>query len=262
MAGAFKAPIVAALAVAPRHVELVIEHPELSMAAPGQFAHILTPGMLRRPVSFSRIDPQRGRAGLLVQVVGQGTAWLAERSPGEWLDVLAPLGRGFQAPDPARPWILVGGGVGIPPLYSAWERWGPQHRAPACAILGAREADGILMAGDFQGAGLLPVLATEDGSAGRRGTVVGPLEEWLARYPEAQVMACGPNGMLAQVSRVAAGATGPVQLAMEQRMGCGIGACLACVVPATPVGPEGPRYRRVCTDGPVFFREELAWSWI
>jgi dihydroorotate dehydrogenase electron transfer subunit len=117
------------------------------------------------------------------------------------------------------------------------------------------------MANDFEALGLDPIITTDDGSWGERGTVLGPVQRWLAHNPGAQVMACGPTPMLAGVHRATAGmAAGLVQLALEQRMGCGIGACLACVVPAEPEGPEGPRYRRVCTDGPVFLREELVFS--
>ncbi len=262
MAGAFKALIVTVRQVALDHVELIVEHERLREAMPGQFAHILTPGTLRRPVSFSRIDGGLGRAGILVQVVGPGTAWIAARQVGETLDMLAPLGRGFAPPDPDRPWALVGGGVGIPPLFSAWERWGWRHRAPAQVILGARKAALVLMDADFRQQAIEPLVTTEDGSGGIMGTVVDPLRQWLSRNPDGQVMACGPNGMLARVSALTEGIAGPVQLALEQRMGCGIGACLACVVPSMPIGPDGPGYRRVCTDGPVFQREELAWSWI
>ncbi len=257
MAHAFKATIVEVRAVAPDHVELLLESPELSQAIPGQFCHVLTPGMLRRPISFSRIDAQRHQVGLLFQVVGSGTAWLAQRAVGESLDVMGPLGRGYEPPVDGRPWLLVGGGVGIPPLFAALERWGAGRRQPIQVVLGARRGDYLIMQDDFRALGVTPVLTTDDGSLGQRGTVIPAVIEWMVRQPESEVMACGPTPMLAALASAVPASAGPVQLALEQRMGCGIGACLACVVPAQPVGPEGPRYRRVCTEGPVFRREEL-----
>ena len=257
MAHAFKVRIDEIRVPAPDHVELMVHSRELAAGVPGQFCHVLTPGMLRRPISFSRIQQSDERVGLLVQVVGSGTRWMAERQAGEWLDVLGPLGCGFEPPVSGRPWLLVGGGVGIPPVFAAVETWGTQRREPLTVVLGARFKDYLIMTDDFRQLGIEPALATDDGSAGHQGTVIPLVEEWVAQHPDGQVMACGPTPMLAAVSRAAEPLTGPVQLALEQRMGCGIGACLACVVPAQPIGPEGPRYRRVCTDGPVFRREEL-----
>ncbi len=260
MAHAFEVPIIERRDVAPAHVELMLKSVRLSQAQPGQFCHVLTPGMLRRPISFSRLDPKRGLAGLLLQVVGSGTAWLYERKAGQNLDVMGPLGRGFSPPEAHRPWILVGGGVGIPPIFAALEAWQNRVTAPIHVVLGARTADYLIMRRDFQSLGTNPVLTTDDGSLGQRGSVLPALDQWLGQFPGAEVMACGPTPMLAAVQKTARGRAGRVQLALEQRMGCGIGACLACVVPAEPLGPEGPRYRRVCTDGPVFLGEELVFD--
>lgn len=258
MAHAFKVDILENRETAPDHRELILKSPELAEAQPGQFCHVLTPGMLRRPISFSRVDRDRGIVGLLLQIVGSGTDWMAQRRAGEQLDVMGPLGRGFSPPAPDKPWLLVGGGVGIPPIYAALKAWREKQSAEVAVLLGARRADYVIMRDDFRALGVDPMLTTDDGSLGRQGTVVPALEEVLKRFPGAQVMACGPTPMLASVSRAAHDLEpGTVQLALEQRMGCGIGACLACVVPAQPIGPEGPRYRRVCTDGPVFLREEL-----
>lgn len=257
MKSAFEVPIIERRASAPGHVELLVKSDILAQAEPGQFCHVLTPGMLRRPISFSRLDRGRGLAGLLVQVVGSGTEWLYDRQVGDVLNVLGPLGRGFEPPAGDRPWLLVGGGVGIPPIFAAFQVWRGMVLHPIQVILGARQAASLIMVNDFRELGMDPLLSTDDGSRGRTGTVIGPVKEWLAQHPLTQVMACGPTPMLASVHRASSDAVGLVQLAMEQRMGCGIGACLACVVPANPVGLEGPRYRRVCTDGPVFRREEL-----
>ena len=238
------------------HVELIVESQELSRASPGQFAHILTPGMLRRPISFSRIDPGHGLSGLLFQVVGSGTKWLAERSIGEVLDVLGPLGHGFPAPDPRKPWALVGGGVGVPPLYAAAEKWAQTQAHTPEVIIGARRGVWVVMENDFQDLGIEPRIMTDDGSKGEPGNVLHPLSLWLDTHVQAQVYACGPTPMLQAVRRMTLGRA-TTYLALEQRMGCGIGACLACVVPT--VGDCGMYYQRVCTEGPVFRAEELMW---
>lgn len=261
MEHAFEVTIVERLAVAPDHVELIVKSPELAKSYPGQFCHVLTPGLLRRPLSFSRVDAAHEEVGLLLQVVGPGTRWISERQRGDHLDVMGPLGRGFTPPDASAPWLLVGGGVGIPPLFHALQTWHAVHRGEVTVILGARRREYVLMVPDFKALGVSVWIATDDGSWGEPGNVSPLIGKWLSQHAVGDVMACGPMPMLAAVSAQSQDFKGTVQLALEQRMGCGIGACLACVVPAQPIGPEGPRYRRVCTDGPVFRREELVFSW-
>lgn len=246
-------PIVERTRVAPLHMEMILHSAVLSAAIPGQFAHVLTPGSLRRPISFSRIDTENHEVGILFQIAGTGTEWLYETTDST-LDVMGPLGQGFCAPDPDRPWCLVGGGVGIPPMYAAVERWGADSTVLPTVILGARTGNFILMEDEFRAQGVVLHVATDDGSRGEEGTVIGPLSQWLMKNPGGQVFACGPTPMLRAVQETTR-ARATTYLALEQRMGCGIGACLACVVPG--VGEHGPRYRRVCTEGPVFRAEEL-----
>lgn len=256
MAAELEVLIVGRREVAPGHVEIILENHALSQAVPGQFCHVLTPGMLRRPISFSRIDPAQGRVGILLQVVGSGTSWIYDRPVGSTLNVLGPLGTGFPAPTRERPWCLVGGGVGIPPLYACVERWLSPGRETQ-VILGARTGNLLVMIPDFSERAINLSVTTDDGSQGSPGTVIGPLKEWIETHPNGQVYACGPTPMLKAVAETIDPGV-PAYLALEQRMGCGIGACLACVVPAR--GPHGPSYQRVCTEGPVFRAEELIFS--
>ncbi len=249
-------PVVARTQAAEGHVELILQSRALARAVPGQFAHILTPGVLRRPISFSRIESENDLVGLLFQVVGSGTRWLAERSIGDELDVLGPLGNGFPAPDPMKPWAAVGGGVGVPPLFAAVQKWSHLTGDRPEIIIGARTARWVVMENDFKELGIEPIVTTDDGSKGQKGNVADPLSLWLDNHNGAQVYACGPIPMLQAVRRLSAGRA-TTYLALEQRMGCGIGACLACVVPT--VGDFGLSYRRVCTDGPVFRGEEMMW---
>jgi dihydroorotate dehydrogenase electron transfer subunit len=239
---------------APGHVELWVHSPVLAGATPGQFAHVVTQGTLRRPISFSRLDVDTGNAAMLFQVVGVGTRWLANQEMGAVLDILGPLGRGFPVPDARRPWCLVGGGVGIPPLFAAASQWTSAARMTPTAILGARTESLVLLEEEFRQLGHVVWITTDDGSRGMKGTVIGPLARWLAKNPQGQVYACGPTAMLRAVGAIS-GQRDDVWMALEQRMGCGVGACLACVVLGN--GPEGPDYRRVCTEGPVFSGEEL-----
>lgn len=239
---------------APDHVEMILGSTALSKATPGQYAHILTPGTLRRPISFSRLNPATHTAAILFQVIGAGTAWLATRKVGDLINVMGPLGKGFDRPLEGRPWCLVGGGVGIPPLYAAVQRW--HEAAPATVILGARNEALLLMEKDFDALGVPVSVATDDGSRGFAGSVMEPLREWLHTNPEGQVYACGPTPMLRAVAAEVRGR--PAWLALEQRMGCGIGACLACVVPVHGGNYGGP-YERVCTEGPVFAADHLQW---
>lgn len=235
---------------APEHVELLLDAPELAaQLQPGQFAHVYTGGTLRRPISFSR---RTGGVGLLFRVVGVGTDWLGRREPGSLLDILAPLGRGFPTP-PSGPVCLVGGGVGIPPIFLYAETHQHQRSADLTVILGARTREALIMRDDFRHLGLEPIVCTDDGSEGETGRVTGPLARWLERHPGGSVFACGPTPMLAATGTLAAGR--PTWLAFEQRMGCGIGACLACVVPASDC--DGRRWLRVCHDGPVFAADDL-----
>lgn len=245
-----RVPIVSRTVPAPDHVELLLEAPDLARKLiPGQFAHVLTPGRLRRPLSFSRVQGEA--VGLLFRVVGAGTAWLAQRRPGEQLDLIAPLGHGFPDPGPG-PLCLVGGGVGIPPLYLAAQRWSSLRSMTV--MLGARTAHHLIMVEDFSHLGLSPQLCTDDGSRGEPVAVTALLPRWLKGHPDGQVMACGPMAMLETVAGLV-GHHHPAWLALEQRMGCGVGACLACVVPA--IGPNGPQWVRVCHDGPVFAANAL-----
>ena len=241
---------------APHHVELIVQHPGLDAADPGQFAHVLTPGTLRRPISFSRLDDE-GRAGLLFRVVGRGTAWLSGLKAGDAVDLLAPLGQGYPAPPPG-PLLLVGGGVGVPPLYAAAERWAEGR--PTHVLIGARTRDEVLMVPDFERLGLKPEVATDDGSWGERGLVTRPLSRRMADLGrDVTVMACGPTAMLGAVAQMTEGAR--TYLAFEQRMGCGVGACLACVVPIQGArGTDAPQWLRVCHDGPVFTPDQLGWT--
>ncbi|HTQ68569.1 MAG TPA: dihydroorotate dehydrogenase electron transfer subunit [Solirubrobacteraceae bacterium] len=220
--------------------------------APGQFAMLAAErrwggGQDERPFLPRALSVARhtgAEAHFLLEDVGPGTRRLCELRPGERVLALGPLGRGFREPQTGRRPLLVGGGVGVAPLVILQDRLG----TPARALLGFRDGERA-RAAEL----MLDVrLATDDGSAGHRGTVTELLERELDEDSAAEVYACGPGPMLEGVRALCARRQVPAQLALEAPMACGFGACFGCVVPA-----RDGRYLRVCVDGPVIAAGEL-----
>jgi dihydroorotate dehydrogenase electron transfer subunit len=197
------------------------------------------------PRAFSYARVQEGELSFLLEVVGPGTARLAELRPGEGLALVGPLGVGWRPPREGTRPLLVGGGIGAAPLICLQEELGPE----ATVLLGFRTAAHAQAAALFAGS---PELATDDGSAGRQALVTDLLREELDADAGATVFACGPPPMLEAVRAVCAEVGVPGQLALESGMACGFGACFGCVV-ATRDG-----YIRLCVDGPVLDAEQLA----
>ncbi|MFA7331501.1 MAG: dihydroorotate dehydrogenase electron transfer subunit [Candidatus Delongbacteria bacterium] len=222
----------------------------------GQFAQLAVPGhTLPRPFSILRAGTDQ--LEFLVKVVGPGTAWLADRRPGEQVSVLWPLGHGFldRLPadaDPAEEGLLVGGGVGIAPLIALWEQ--EAGRRPLRAAFGFRDRPGVAAARALQPE-LAMEISTEDGSVGRAGRVTDLLADWLAEAPERprRIYCCGPEPMMEAVARHARAAGVPCLLSLETLMGCGIGICVGCAVPVSTGG-----FQLACQAGPVFALDELA----
>lgn len=226
--------------------------------SPGQFFHVRVgeglDHVLRRPISLSEAVADR-RFALVYRVVGAGTRWLAGRRPGSALDVLGPLGRGFPLHPGDGRVLVIGGGVGVPPLIQL-AREVRRRGVEVTAVVGFREARDVMLVDEL--AALGPVrLLTEDGSAGMPGRVTDALEEDLLRGAD-RFYACGPSPMLQAVQGKLSGHL-PGYLSLEERMGCGIGVCMGCVH-LLRRADGSPVYRRVCADGPVFPAEEVAFS--
>lgn len=187
---------------------------------------------------------------LVYEVRGTGTAWMSHRCAGDTLRILAPLGRGFTPPEGAKHPVVVGGGLGVPPLLELAK----SMRAPT-ALLGFRSARAAILTEDFQRGGAQVEVVTDDGSLGRKGLVTEPLKERIAAGKCDYIAACGPLPMLASVAALAREAAVPCQVSLEERMGCGMGACLVCVCKVRRADGEG--YARVCADGPVFWAQEV-----
>ncbi len=232
---------------------LRLEAPELAAAAaPGQFVHVRCGGgtLLRRPVSICMASD--GAVTIVIEARGAGTRLLAGCRAGDAVDLLGPLGHGFDLSG-RRP-LLVGGGIGAPPLLFAAQRAG----GGATAALGFRTGGCVILREEFERACLAVHLATDDGTAGRRGFVTDLAERLLESGDYDAVLACGPKAMLRAVAELAGRRGIPCQVSLEERMGCGVGACLVCACQTAADGET--RMRRVCRDGPVFDASEVVWE--
>lgn len=239
----------------------------------------LESAFLRRP--FSIADRWSATDGVHLQVisraVGKGTRWLERLQVGDTLNITGPLGRGFRLPTTPRPTLLVGGGVGIPPLLYLARALVQANWPDVAGVLGATSrdllavplttepsADGsptscVSWPGD---APYHAIITSDDGSVGLLGVVTDGLRRCRAlrrpNQPRPLVLACGPDGMLRALARLTREWDWDCQLCIERPMGCGVGTCLSCVVRLRdPQRPEGWRWALACTDGPVFERDVL-----
>jgi dihydroorotate dehydrogenase electron transfer subunit len=211
--------------------------------APGQFVNIKIDGFfLRRPLSVADLEP--GKITLIFKIVGGGTAALAQAEPGAVFDMLTGLGNGFDINAPTDAPLLVGGGVGVPPLYYLLKQLIAGGKRPT-AILGFNTREEVFYAEQF-GALCPTVITTADGSIGTRGFVTDAMEGIDYDY----FYACGPEPMLEAVAKRT---HTPGELSFEARMACGFGACMGCSKPTKD------KNMRICIDGPVLKKEALIW---
>jgi dihydroorotate dehydrogenase electron transfer subunit len=253
-----------------RRMRLLASEDFVSEAAPGRFvmlrAENSTDPLLRRP--FAVFDAGASDEGayfeILYRVVGKGTARLSAKKKGDVIDVFGPLGKGFHPDSAADEHWLVGGGIGLAPLYALARKLRAASSA-ARLFAGGREGADILCADAFEALGVECHFTTEDGSVGARALVTQPLIHRIESFKSgAAIYACGPLGMLHAVAVIAARYAIPCQVSLESRMACGFGVCLGCVVQgrchsdhATDFRPD---FRRVCAEGPVFDANEIDWE--
>ena len=242
--------------------DLRVLAPEIAASArPGQFVSLYCADrsrMLPRPVSLCGFDAGTGEIRLVYRVAGAGTEEFSALRTGDTLEMLGPLGNGFPLGEAAgKKVLLTGGGIGIPPMLqtaSALRDADPAVRpSSVTAVLGYRSE--LFLASEFSEAADV-VLATEDGSAGCRGTILDAIRE---REIEADVIfACGPRPMLRALKGYAAEHGVPCWISMEERMACGVGACLACVCETAGTDEHTHVHNtRICRDGPVFAAEDV-----
>ena len=225
--------------------KMVLSGDTSAITAPGQFVNIqITGKFLRRPISVCDYDGST--LTIVYKVVGKGTEILSRMVAGEKLDILTGLGNGFDVSCGGEHPLLVGGGVGIPPLYGLARRLTAEHRQ-VTAVLGYNRASDIFLAEELHALGVTVRLLTADGSAGTCGLVTDGMEG--VNYTH--LYTCGPEAMLHAVWQRC---RTDGQFSFEERMGCGFGACMGCTC-RTKYG-----HKRICKDGPVMRKEEILWE--
>ncbi|MCK8825320.1 dihydroorotate dehydrogenase electron transfer subunit [Fuchsiella alkaliacetigena] len=260
MASQSLAKIIANQQLNSKDYRLLISAPQIAKEAQvGQFLHLqckegIDP-LLRRPFSIHDYDRQQGEVAILYRVLGKGTKQLLERRPGQEIDVLGPLGNGFDLTNTADKVVLVAGGIGVAPLVPLAKELIELDKEVAFLLGAANELE-LLCMGELEQLPLQLKVATIDGSLGHQGYVTELLEELLADS-YGQVFACGPEAMLAAVQEITLKAGVEAQLSLEKRMGCGTGACLSCVCKVKVQQGSGFEYQRVCSEGPVFRADEV-----
>ena len=229
-------------------------HEVAAAACPGQFVHIRAKGYtLRRPISICGIDKEKGTLRIVFEIRGEGTAEIAKLNKGDLIDMLAPLGHGFTVEPSYNKIVLIGGGIGTPPMLPLAKAYGDK----AVAISGFRNASAVILQDDFRKTGAETILCTDDGSAGIHGFVTQPLKELAEKGGIDAVYACGPMPMLKGVAAICKENGIFCQISLEERMACGIGACLGCA--CRTVRNDEEYFAHVCKDGPVFNAEEVLW---
>ncbi|MDD4315964.1 MAG: dihydroorotate dehydrogenase electron transfer subunit [Clostridia bacterium] len=229
--------------------KLVLSIPDMPEISCGQFAMVSCGNadgiLLKRPISIHDFDNKT--VTLLYEAAGKGTKALSQMQESVDLDIILPLGQGFEIKNYKRI-ALVGGGLGVFPLFSVIR----QHAdVEYSAYLGARDSSHLVCADSFIGRCARVRLATDDGSAGEKTYVTSLFKEDLARYGFDAIFACGPKPMLKALKAITKDTDIPVFVSMEERMGCGFGACLTCTCKTSSGN------KRVCADGPVFDINEV-----
>jgi dihydroorotate dehydrogenase electron transfer subunit len=250
---------------------LSLAAPEIAARArPGQFVMIKTSAgndpLLRRPFSIFEILRDAGGAprGLSIfnKRIGAGTTLLSRVDAGVRLSTLGPLGRPFEPVDPPADAWMIAGGVGLAPFVTLAEALAARGTA-ATLFYGARRGEELYCVEIFETLGVRIVLATEDGSRGVRGRITAPLEAALRERPlgsPVKLYVCGPTPMMRACAALAAAHGRACDVSLEQVMGCGLGGCYSCVVPARGHDGGAPHHTRTCIDGPVFDAQRIVWD--
>ena len=230
--------------LAPKVFRMVLEGDTSALLAPGQFVNIKLEGkFLRRPISVCDYDDKT--ITLIYKVVGDGTEQMSKMVQGEVLDLLTGLGNGFNPEKAGDKPLLIGGGVGIPPMYNLCKKLLKMGKKPT-VILGFNQKSEIFYEDAFKALGAHTIVTTIDGSYGVKGFVTNAMENIDYDY----FFTCGPMPMFKAIESVAKTSG---QYSFEERMGCGFGACMGCSC-KTKYGNK-----RICKDGPVLLREEIIW---
>lgn len=228
--------------------DFTVESNEIAKEAQcGQFLHIDcgSKTFLRRPISICDVNDNKVR--FIFQVKGEGTKELSQMNPGDVIDIMGPLGHGYEiiGNNP----VIIGGGIGVFPLLML------AKRTKADVFLGFRDKSLVVLEDEFENCAKSVTVGTDNGTYGYKGYVASAMEEYLHKNECDMIYCCGPTPMLKAVKNIAESLGIKCQLSLEQRMGCGIGACLVCTCETVHEGTD--RYMRVCKNGPVFYSTEV-----
>ena len=225
--------------------KMVLAGDTSTITAAGQFVNIQLDGhFLRRPISVCDYDAET--LTIIYKVVGKGTEAMSAMAPGGKLDILTGLGNGYDLSLSGETPVLLGGGVGVPPMYNLAKKLLSQGK-DVTVILGFNTKSEVFYEEEFKALGCKTIVATADGSHGVKGFATTPLAELSYTY----FYTCGPEPMLKAVYKATATSG---QMSFEERMGCGFGACMGCSC-KTLTG-----YKRICKEGPVMKKEEILWE--
>lgn len=242
-------------------VVLTLAAPAIAANAfPGQFVNLACDHFLRRPFGIMSRDLQAGTVDVGIRVLGEGTAWLAARQPGETVSVLGPLGHGFNLAHLKRV-ITVGGGTGVFPLYFV-QQYCREQGLEGIAVCGYRSQADSILTDEYAGLACRSLFASDCGDmavAGHAGIALEQLLSELEPHPGTAVLTCGPSIMMKTVAAISARHGLPCQVSLEERMACGIGVCLVCACTIKEQGSQESTYKRCCAEGPVFPAEVVEW---
>lgn len=228
----------------------------VSSALPGQFIDVrvvdgIEP-LLRRPISIFNLDKENGILEFIFQVKGKGTKLLSTRKVGEKLDIIGPLGYGTFSIENYKKVAIIGGGIGMFPLYELAKELKEKTTSNVHIYMGFRNKELITLEEEFKNVSDELTITTDDGSYGISGFAINELKKDCEKETPDKIFACGPLPMLKAVQSFAAQNNIPCEISLEERMGCGIGVCLGCAVKTAKSPSDAPEYVHVCKAGPVF----------
>ena len=229
-------------------------------AKPGNFLEIrvseTTVPFLRRPISIYNLNKDEGTLEFIFQIKGEGTKLLSKKEEGDLIDIIGPLGMGTFKINNYEKIAVIGGGIGVFPLYEL-SKEAKKEKREVSIYLGFRNKDYVVLEQEFKDVSDKLIITTDDGSYGIKGFAINELEKDLKNKKIDCIYACGPLPMLRAVKKLAMEKNIPCQISLEERMGCGIGVCLGCAVKTARSSDENPQYFHVCKGGPVFQAKDV-----
>lgn len=230
-------------------------------AKPGQFIEIrvidnIEP-LLRRPISIYNLDKENGILEFIFQVKGKGTNILAQRKVGEQLDIIGPLGYGTFDVKQQENVAIIGGGIGMFPLYELAKQLKQTTNTNINIYMGFRNKELITLEDEFKQVSNKLTITTDDGSYGIKGFAINELQKDIEERKPNKIYACGPLPMLRAVQKLAIEKDIPCQISLEEKMACGLGVCLGCAVKTAVSPKDAPKYWHVCKAGPVFNAKDV-----